>query len=385
LKNIIIVGASHAAVEAIVSLRKLGWQEEITLIGDEDSLPYQRPPLSKGYLKDEISREKMALRPPEFYQKSSVNLLLGRKVIEIDRKSKLVKLDNGMHVQYEKLILATGTRPKKLTVKGSKLNQINYLRTLKDVDHIKNIIKKDTKVLVVGAGYIGLELAASATKQKAVVAVVENMDRVLARVTGPEISNFYQHIHAEKGVAIHLGVSIKEFVNHNGKYSALIDNDLKLEFDCVVVGIGVEPNVELAENAGIECDNGILVNEFTQTNDPDIHAIGDCSNHPSFIYDVRIRLESVPNAIGQAKTAANYICGNKQPYNQVPWFWSDQYDIKLQSAGLAHDYDRTEINGDITNKKFTVSYFKQGRMIAMDAINSPKDFMVAKKIIAQSV
>ena len=385
MKNIVIVGASHAAVETIVSLRKLGWRDGITLIGNEDSLPYQRPPLSKGYLKGEVNSEKMALRPSNFYQKSSVNLLLGREVIEIDRKSKLVKLDNGKHINYEKLILATGTRPKKLAIKGSELDQINYLRTLKDVDHIKEIIKKDTNILIVGAGYIGLEVAASAIKQQATVTVIENMDRVLARVTGKEISDFYQKIHAEKGVDIQLGISILEFDQHKGKCFALLDNGQKLNFDCVVVGIGVEPNSELAESADIKCHNGILVNEYTQTNDLDIHAIGDCSNHPSFIYNTRIRLESVPNAIGQAKTAANYICGTKQPYNQVPWFWSDQYDTKLQSAGLAHDYDKTEINGDIRSKKFTVAYFKQGRMIALDAINSPKEFMAAKKIIASSV
>ena len=221
------MGASHAAIETIVSLRKLGWRDGITLIGNEDSLPYQRPPLSKGYLKGEVNSEKIALRPSDFYQKSSVNLLLGREVIEIDRKSKLVKLDNGKHINYEKLVLATGTRPKKLAIKGSELDQINYLRTLKDVDRIKEIIKKDTNILIVGAGYIGLEVAASAIKQQAIVTVIENMDRVLARVTGKEISDFYQNMHAEKGVDIQLGISILEFDQHKGKCFALLDNGQK--------------------------------------------------------------------------------------------------------------------------------------------------------------
>ena len=384
MKSIVIVGASHAAVETITSLRKLGWKDSITLVGDENILPYQRPPLSKSYFKGEIASEKLALRHPDFYEKNTVDLHLGCKAISIDRSAKLIQLDNNKMIKYDKLILATGTRPKYLSVEGCNLPQIKYLRTLTDVDLIRESINADTKLLVIGAGYIGLEVAASAIKQKAKVTIIENLDRVLARVAGKEISDFYQKIHAHHGVDIRLNTSVSGFKEQNGQYFAALNNNNQIDFDCAVVGIGVEPNTELAENAGIACNNGIIVDEYTLTNDSDIHAIGDCSNHPNFIYNIRVRLESVPNALAQAKTAASYICGDKKAYDQVPWFWSDQYDIKLQTAGLSHDYDETIVKGDIENKKFTVAYLKEGRMIALDAINSPKDFMEAKKIIGNS-
>jgi len=384
VKNIVIVGASHAAVETIASLRKLGWKDSITLVGDESILPYQRPPLSKGYLKGEIASEKLALRHPDFYKKNTVDLRLGHKATSIDRSAKLIQLDNGDIIKYDKLILATGTRPKYLSVEGCNLPQIKYLRTLADVDLIRESIHADTRLLVIGAGYIGLEVAASAIKQKAQVTIIEYLDRVLARVAGKEISDFYQKLHMNHGVDIQLNSSVIGFKEQNGRCLATLNNDNQIDFDCAVVGIGVEPNTELAENAGLKCNNGIAVDEYTLTNDSDIHAIGDCSNHPNFIYNTRVRLESVPNAVAQAKTAANYICGDKKAYDQVPWFWSDQYDIKLQTVGLSHGYDETIIKGNIEDKKFTVAYLKEGQMIALDAINSPKDFIEAKKIIGDN-
>lgn len=381
MKNIVIIGASHAAAEAISSLRKGGWEDKITLIGDEPELPYQRPPLSKAYYKGEVTLEKLAIKNPAYYETANVDLFLGRRVESIDRSAKEVSLDNSECIAYDKLIIATGTRARYLPVEGGDLPQIKYLRTIKDVDGIKDQLKTGAKLLIVGAGYIGLEVAASAVKQGVQVTVLEAMDRVLARVTSPEISEFYQNMHKQEGVDIRLGAGLSKFSEVDGRTFATLSDGQELDFDCAIVGIGVIPNVELAEAAGLSCENGIVVDEFTRTDDHDIYAVGDCSNHPNFIYDRRIRLESVPNAVGQAKTAANSICGKQVAYDQLPWFWSDQYDVKLQTAGLLQGYDKLEVNGDLEARKFTVSYFKNGALIALDAVNSPAEFMRAKKRI----
>ena len=382
MKNVLIVGASHAATEAIASLRRLGWQDKITLIGEENTLPYQRPPLSKGYLKGEVDQQQLLLKKDEFYQKCNVDLKLGQRAVGIQRDSQTVQLESGEIIHYDYLILATGTRARQLPVPGADLPQVKYLRTLADVDAIKHHIKPDAKLLIVGAGYIGLEVAASAVKQGVQVTVIEAMDRVLARVTSPVVSEFYQSVHRQEGVEIRLGTALNKFEQQGDHCFAELGDGEQLAFDCALVGIGVIPNIELAKQAGLACDNGIVVDKFTQTEDPAIFAIGDCSNHPNFIYNRRIRLESVPNAIAQAKTAAGVICGSAEAYNQLPWFWSDQYDIKLQTAGLLQDYDEALVEGDVSARKFSVSYFKAGRLIAVDAINSPMAFMQARKSIA---
>ncbi|RBP47157.1 NAD(P)/FAD-dependent oxidoreductase [Arenicella xantha] len=381
MKNVVIIGASHAAAEAISSLRKHGWTDAITLIGDETQLPYQRPPLSKGYFKSEHGIEKLAIKNPDFYSNAEVTLKLGRRVETIKRNSKTVTLDNGESIAYDKLIIATGTRARKLTIEGADLPSVKYLRTIADVDDINTLIHENAKILIVGAGYIGLEIAASAIKSCASVTVLEAQDRVLARVTSPVVSAFYQKLHTDNGVDIRLQSGLSRIEKAGDSNIAVLADGERLEFDCAVIGIGVIPNSELAEQAGLECDNGIVVNEFTQTSDPDIYAVGDCSNHHNFIYDRRVRLESVPNAVAQAKTAAASICGKHEAYNQLPWFWSDQYNIKLQTAGLFQDYDDLIVSGDVELGKFTVTYLKQSKVIAMDALNSPADFMRAKKSI----
>lgn len=379
-----IIGASHAAAEAISTLRKSGWSDAITLIGEEKELPYQRPPLSKGYYKGELQAAKLAIKSPEFYQTANVDLYLGRRAKSIDRITKKVVLDNGEEIEYSYLILATGTRARYLPVDGGDLPCVKYLRTIGDVDVIKKSLEPNAKLLIVGAGYIGLEVAASAVKQGTQVTVLEAMDRVLARVTSPIISEFYQTMHARQGVDIRLGTVLEKFENVDNQYYAVLANGERLGFDCAIVGIGVIPNVELADDAGLTCDNGIVVNEFTQTSDPEIYAVGDCSNHPSFIYNRRIRLESVPNAMAQAKIAAKSICGEDVAYDQLPWFWSDQYDVKLQTAGLLEGYDDHQVEGDFEKQKFSVSYFKNGKLIALDAINSPAEFMKSKKRIVSA-
>ena len=384
MSNVVIIGASHAAAEAISNLRRGGWQGDITLIGEEDSLPYQRPPLSKAYFSQDVSAEKLLIKNEAFYEKAEVRVLMPCRAISIYRASKTVVLDNGEYVQYSKLILATGTRARKLAVEGGDLPNVKYLRTKDDVDRIKETLAAGAKLLVIGAGYIGLELAASAVKQSIATTVLEVQDRVLERVTSPVVSEFYQALHAEHGVDIRLSTGLKRFFEEDGKTYGELEDGEHIEFDCAVVGIGVIPNVELAEEAGLACENGILVNLFTQTDDPDIYAVGDCSNHLNKFYGEMVRLESVPNAMGQAKTAALSICGEDEEYNQLPWFWSDQYDVKLQTAGLMQGYDELSVDGNVEDKKFTVSYFKEHRLIAMDAINSPAAFMKAKKAIFNS-
>ena len=382
--SIVIVGASHAAAETIASLRKFGWQGGITLIGDESLLPYQRPPLSKAYYKGEIEAEKLLIRPESFYQKNEVTLMLGRRVESINRDTQTLTLDGGETLEYGHLILATGTRARKLPINGADLAGINYLRSKTDVDAIKSQLNSGAKLLIVGAGYIGLEVAASAVKQGIEVIVLEAMDRVLARVTSPQVSEFYQGVHKEEGVDIRLNALLKEFQKNDQGLQAITGDGETITFDAAIVGIGVIPNTELAEDAGLTCDNGIVVNEFTQTEDPHVYAIGDCSNHHNFLYDRRIRLESVPNAVEQAKVAAATICGRELIYDQLPWFWSDQYDVKLQTAGLFQDHDEVIIRGDINkSRKCAVFYLKGGILIAVDALNSPAEFMLSKKLITQ--
>ena len=385
MKSVVIVGASHAAAETIASLRKFGWDGKIVLIGDEPMLPYQRPPLSKAYYQGDIKAEKLLIRPESFYEKNEVVVKLGVRVDSINREAHSVTLNNGETVDYTHLILATGTRARKLPIPGADLDKINYLRTKQDVDLIKSQLQSGSTLVIVGAGYIGLEVAASAVKRGVKVVVFEAMDRVLARVTSPQVSEFYQTVHQQEGVEIRLNSGLTKFEKNGSGLIAYTADGEQIKCDSVIVGIGVIPNIELAEDAGLDCDNGIIVDQFTQTNDPAIFAIGDCSNHHSIIYDRRIRLESVPNAMEQAKVAAATICGRGQAYNQLPWFWSDQYDVKLQTAGLLQDYDQVVTRGDQEKRKFAVFYLKKGQLIAVDALNSPAEFMLSKKLIINKV
>lgn len=380
-QSVVIIGGSHAAAEAIPTLRQKGWTGRIILIGDEPSLPYQRPPLSKAYYQGTMSAEQILIRAATAYEQADVELLLGRRAMKIDREAKKVLLDDDSAVDYTHLILATGTRPRPLPAEGVDLPNINYLKTLQDVDRIKTQLGAEARLLIVGAGYIGLEVAASAVKQGVAVTVLEAEERVLTRVTSPVVSQFYQDVHKGEGVDIRLNARLERFQKTNaGTVARLADGD-EIAFDCAVVGIGVLPNIELAKDAGLNCGNGILVDAYTKTNDPNIYAVGDCSMHPSFIYDRQVRLESVPNAVQQAKTAAHSICGENIAYDQVPWFWSDQYAVKLQTVGLLQGYDQVVVRGDPASRKFAAFYLQEGRLIAMDAINSPVEFMTSKKMV----
>ncbi len=377
---IVIVGASHAAVEVIANLRKKGCTDKIILVGEEPYLPYHRPPLSKDYFKGEIQEKELLLRERSFYELAEVELKLNCRATAIERQGNILKLEDGSKLNYDKLILATGTRPRTLPVAEALSDKLHYLRNKQDIDRILDQQHEQSKLLIIGAGYIGLEVAASAISKQNKVTVVETADRVLARVTSPLVSEFYQSVHEDNGVQFILDAQLQGFRDDNGAQAILTDNTT-IPFDIGIIGIGVIPNIELASKAGLACDNGILVDQHGCTEDPDIYAIGDCSNHPSVLYNRRLRLESIPNAAEQAKVAAGHLCGENIIHDAIPWFWSDQYDIKLQTAGLLQGYDHVVTRGDVKAGKFSAFYLSKGRLIAMDAINSPADFLQSKKLI----
>jgi 3-phenylpropionate/trans-cinnamate dioxygenase ferredoxin reductase subunit len=384
--GIVIIGAGQAAAQAVMSLRSTGYEGPITLIGDEAEPPYQRPPLSKKFLAGEIGFDRVELKPAEFYEKAQCKLLLGTRVTEIDRKAKTVATHDGRVLGYDKLLIATGSRVREINVPGFDLEGVHYLRSVGDVGEIQSHFKPGAKMVVVGGGYIGLEVAAVARKNGLDVTVLETADRVMARVVDPIVSRFYERVHKEAGVKIRTGVTVAGFEGDGDKVSAVVSGEGdKIPCDFVVVGIGIIPNTELATEAGLKVENGIVVDAHSVTSDPDIFAAGDCTNHPSQVYGTRLRLESVHNAIEQGKTAAAAMVGKAdKPYDQVPWFWSDQYDLKLQIAGLSAGYTEAVTRGDPeTGRSFAVFYLKDGVLIAVDAVNRPPEFMMSKMLIAK--
>lgn len=381
-RSCLIIGASHAAAELATSLRKEGWEGRINVISDEHSWPYHRPTLSKAFLAGEKSIEEILIRKPAVYEKMNIHFTLGVRVDGIDRNAKTVQLDNGESLHYDKLALTVGSRVRKVSLPGSSLEGIFYLRDINDVEQIKTFLGIGKKAVIVGGGYIGLETAAGLRKLSMDVTVLEMMPRVLQRVTAPEVSEFYTRVHSEEGVKIVTGVAVEAFKGSRQVESVICQDGSSYEADLVVVGVGVEPNVELADSAGLEVNNGIVVDESATTNDFDILAAGDCTNHYNPIYERRLRLESVQNAVDQAKVAAATICGIDKSYSALPWFWSDQYDLKLQIAGLSQEYDDVVIRGDIKNSRsFTAFYFKENVVIAVDAVNRPQEFMLGKRLI----
>ncbi|NVJ59096.1 MAG: NAD(P)/FAD-dependent oxidoreductase [Gammaproteobacteria bacterium] len=394
----IIIGGSHAGGQLALSLRQEGWTDDIIVISNEAYYPYQRPPLSKALLAGKLEPHQILIRPQALYEKQNISFLFNTSVEKINRQNKRLELDNGNSIDYQKLALCTGARARKLEICGAELSGIHYLRSLDDVEHIKadlnNQLKpqaKPSSIVIVGGGYIGLEAAASFTQLGHKVTVVEAANRVLQRVTAPEVSNFFTRLHESYGVSIIENKQVAEFLKQteseiNRVHQVLFSDGTVLPADIVIVGIGVRPNVELAEQSGLEVKNGICVNEFAQTSDDNIVAAGDCTLHPNTMYQTSIRLESVPNAMEQAKSAAAMICGKQKKYDALPWFWSDQYDVKLQIAGLNQGYDQTIIRGDSVNtKSFVVWYLKNNQVIAADCINRPREFMFAKRLITQKI
>ncbi len=381
-EQLIIVGAGQAAAQAVQSLRHGGFDGAITLIGAESCLPYQRPPLSKKYLAGEMPRERLLLRPESFYRDKEVALELGTAVAAIDRAGRRVELENGRSLGYDRLLLATGSRVRRLDVPGAELAGVHYLRTLADVDAMAEDFRAGRRLVLIGAGYIGLEVAAVAKRLGLDVTVLEAADRVMGRVVCPPVSEFYERYHTEAGVRILCRTALAAFRGGSRLEAVETADGSRHACDFAIVGVGVVPNTEVAAAAGLACDDGITVDEYARTADPRVLAAGDCTNHPHPRLGYRVRLESVQNAIEQAKAAASNLTGAPRPYDDVPWFWSDQYELKLQIAGLSRGHDEVVIRGLPEARSFSAFYLRAGRIIAVDAVNSPRDFMFGRKLIA---
>ena len=381
-ENILVIGGGQAAAQATASLRLWGYEGGLRLIGDEEALPYQRPPLSKAYLKGEMDEERLYFKPADWYEAQNVEVSLNTRATVIDRSARMVALSDDTSAPYDALILATGSRPRPLPLAGATLKGVHELRDLRDVDGLKSQVTTGKNMVIVGAGYIGLEAAAVARQLGANVTVLEMAPRVLARVTSPVMSEFYTQIHQKYGVNVMTNARLETLDGEDGRIkSATLADGTSLPADIVLIGIGILPNQELAAEAGIACKNGILVDEDARTNDPRIFAAGDCTVRPLVHYGRTGRLESVHNAIEQGKLAAAAIVGRDRPKLDVPWFWSDQYDVKLQIAGLSQDYDAHVLRGEPSSGHFAVFYFRAGKLIAVDAVNAAPEFIVAKKMI----
>ena len=383
-KNIVIIGGGQAASQVAISLRQKNFTGDISILSSEEYHPYQRPPLSKKYLSGELDSERLYLKPKKFYEDQNINVMLNSYVEEIDRSnSKLTfSKNNGEEatINYDNLVISTGTSPRLIPLDNPNLKGVHYLRSIKDVEEIKKSLIGAKSMVIIGGGYIGLEVAAVSKKLGLNVTVVEMANRILERVTSPIISSFYHSYHESNGVEIRTSTSVIG-INGDLNVSSVETSSGIIEADIVVVGIGVLPCQDLAERAGIETNNGIVVNEFCISSDSNIFSAGDCTLHPSAFYKRDIRLESVHNAIEQGKTVASSIMGEFIPYNQIPWFWSDQYDLKFQIAGLNTDYDEHIVRGQPENNSFSVFYFKDGNMISSDCVNSAPEHMMSRRFI----
>lgn len=381
MKNVVVVGAGHGAGQAVATLRQKKYPGTVTLIGEERWYPYQRPPLSKKYLAGELPPERLYFKPAAYYDDPAIKVRLNSRVTAIDCDNRTVTDHDGETVSYDDLIIATGSRPRELTVPGADLAGVHYLRSIDDVDDLRAGMSPGKRLTIVGAGYIGLEVAAVAARLGLDVTVVEMADRVMSRVVSPALSAYYENVHRQNGVSFRLSAGLQGFAGEKHVQYVELESGEVLPTDVVVIGIGIVPNVELAMAAGLETGNGIKVDDHCMSSDPHIYAIGDCTLHPNALLGVELRLESVHNALEQAKTAAANICGDDVAYSQVPWFWSDQYDLKLQIAGISEGYDEVIIRGSLEEHAFACLYLRSGRLIAVDAVNRPKEFMQSKALI----
>ena len=385
--EIMIVGAGHAGVQAAVSLRQVGFAGSITLLSNEQEWPYERPPLSKDYLAGTKSFEAMLLRPPDYWSDKDICVLRNMHVVGVDPIARTVRTESGVVMRYGRLIWCTGGAPRRLTCTGHHLAGVHAVRNRADVDLMRAELAMARTVVVVGGGYIGLEAAAVLTGLGKSVTVVEVQDRLLARVAGEPLSRFYEAEHRVQGVEIRLKTAVICIEECDGRVGgARLDNGTSLSADMVIVGIGIIPAVQPLLDAGAEGGNGVNVDQHCRTSLPDIYAIGDCAAHTNRFADMRtIRLESVQNAADQAITAAKCIAGNPVPYDAIPWFWSNQYDLRLQTIGLSTGYDALVVRGDPETRSFSVVYFRNGRVIALDCVNAMRDYVAGKRLVADGL
>jgi 3-phenylpropionate/trans-cinnamate dioxygenase ferredoxin reductase component len=379
----VIIGAGQGAAQVTISLRQGGFRAPVVIIGAEPYLPYQRPPLSKKFLSAPQAAESLFLRPHAFWRDQEVTLQLGKTVGAVDRRGRCVTLTDGRELAYASLVFATGTSARALPIPGVDRRGVHSLRSIEDVRRLRTELDSARRVVIIGGGYIGLEVAAVMRSEGRDVTVVEAEERVLKRVTGKTMSAFFDAFHRDKGVDIRLNIRAAGIAGDERVRSVRTSQEEELPADVVLIAAGARANDELAAAAGIRCRDGILVDETARTDSPDIYAVGDCTRFPSRRYARRLRLESVQNAIDQAKVAAASILGRAENYDPVPWFWSDQYDLKLQIAGLADDHDSEQRIGDVAAPRFSVEYRKSGRLIAVDAVNDGRAHMMARRRIAQ--
>ncbi|HEY1758084.1 MAG TPA: FAD-dependent oxidoreductase [Bryobacteraceae bacterium] len=381
--GVVIVGGGQAGYQTAASLRTEGYDGPVFLIGEEPGTPYQRPPLSKAFVLGKQNHTQILLRPESYYQSHQIELLAGEKAITADRTARKVRLESGGEIAYDTLVLALGARNRPLPVAGTTLEGVCYLRTLAEAIEVKQRLEQAQQVVIIGGGFIGLEIAASARILGKPVTVIEALPRLMARVVAPVVSDFYLSAHTAQGVEILLNSKVEEIQGGDGKVEGvLLTGGRKVPADLVVIGIGIMPKTELAEAAGLPITNGIATSEFLRTPDERIFAIGDCAEHPSLFVSSLVRLESVQNAVDQGVCVARALTGRAARYSAVPWFWSDQFDIRLQMAGLPAGHDHTVLRGVPESGKFSVFYFRQSKLCAVDSVNRPADHLAARKLIA---
>jgi len=383
VSTIVIVGGGQAGAQAVDTLRREGFTGRLVLISDEAMLPYQRPPLSKKFLSGEMAAERLLFRHRGFYDEHAVELKLGVRAARIETAGRRVALSNGEEIIYDRLLLCSGAVPRRMTCPGSELAGVHYLRNVDDAAAIHQGLKPGARVIIVGGGYIGLEIAATARKMGCAVVVLEMADRVMNRVVASNVSEYFEHEHRTQGVKIICNTRVVRFEGSDRVERVVCADGSMHPADLLVVGVGAIANTELAADAGLKCDNGIVVDETCRTSDPAIYAAGDCTNFFSPRYQARVRLESVDNAFEQAKAAALNIMDRPTTYDRVPWFWSDQYDNKLLIVGLSYAHDQQLTRGDPATRSFSVCYLKGGELLAVEAVNHSKDYMAARKLIPE--
>lgn len=385
VKKIVIVGAGQAAAQAIDTLRGKGFRGSIILVGEEPHLPYQRPPLSKKYLAGALETERLLIRPAHYYAQHEVDTRLGTRVESIDRDVGYVVLGDGSLISYDALLLATGARPRRLSCPGIELAGVHVLRNVADVERIRKDLDRGRRLVIVGGGYIGLEVASSARELGLEATVLEVASRVMNRVTCAAVSEFFEAEHGRHGVNIVCNARVRALVGTDRVQAVVCEDGSEIAADVVVIGVGADPADELAAAAGIECANGIVVDEFCRTSDPRVYAAGDCTNHPSAHYGRRLRLESVENAFEQGTTAALNMMGTPTVHRGVPWFWSDQFDLRLAIVGVSQAADLVVLRGDPGKRSFSACYVRGGELVAVDSVNAMKDQMAARRLIPARV
>ena len=383
--DVLIVGGGHGGAQAAIALRQRKFKGTVAIVGEEADLPYERPPLSKDYLSGEKEFDRILIRPPAFWTERDVTMLLGRRVVAVDPADRSVTTDDGGSIGYGALIWAAGGHPRRLTCSGHDLVGVHGVRTRADVDRMKDELGATQRVVVIGGGYIGLEAAAVLSKLGKRVTILEAMDRVLARVAGEALSRFYEAEHRAHGVDVRLGVSVMCIEEADGRATGvrLADGEI-VPADMVIVGIGIVPAVGPLLEAGASGTNGVDVDQTCRTSLPNIYAVGDCASHANaFAGGAALRVESVQNATDQATLVGKAITGEPERYHTVPWFWSNQYDLKLQTVGLSIGYDASVVRGDVKSRSFSIVYLKHGRVIAFDCVNAMKDYVQAKRLVTE--